>query len=110
MLALVQGGALTARKDRTESAQAAGAAAPSGALVHTAVPVRRAETAPAESRRGSAGHVLGSVFLNSSYIHDQVTANICQAYPSASVSYPEKSALDTALDIAFSQGKKQILR
>ena len=52
----------------------------------------------------------GSVFLNSSYIHDQVTEYICQAYPSASVSYPEKSALDTALEIAFSQGQKQILR
>ena len=62
VLALVQGGALTARKDRTESAQAAGAAAPSGALVHTAVPVRRAETAPAESRRGSTGHVLRFVW------------------------------------------------
>ena len=62
VLERVQGGALTARKDRTESAQAAGVAAPSGALVHTAVPVRRAETAPAESRRGSTGHVLRFVW------------------------------------------------
>lgn len=62
VLALVQGGALTARKERTDAAQAAGAAAPSGALVHAAAPIRRAETAPVKSRRGSAGHVLRFVW------------------------------------------------
>lgn len=49
----------------------------------------------------------GSVFLNSRQIHDKVTEEIFLAYPNASVTYPEKSALDTALDIAFSQGGKQ---
>jgi len=63
VLALVQGGALTAQNDRTETVQVPTAAAPIGALVHPADSVRRAEVpAPAGSRRGSVAHVLRFVW------------------------------------------------
>lgn len=63
VLTLVQGGGMTARRDRAETAQAPGAAVPSAVPAHTAVSVRRAETsAPAGSGRGGAAHVLRFVW------------------------------------------------